>query len=69
MEGMDQEKLMNKAQNIWSMLDNMAQEDPQAYRQFIDKQMAEGKEYMKWKSTPPETHMCVLTQMLVGDTE
>lgn len=62
-KGMDKSKLLNKADQIWKMLDDMAMEDPAAYKKFIDQQMKAGKEAMK----PPETHMCVQTMMLVSE--
>lgn len=51
------DQYITQAQNIWSMLDDMAQSDPQAYKKFIDKTLKEGKELMK----PPEPHMCIRT--------
>lgn len=56
---MGSKSMMQQAQHIWSMLDDMADNDPKAYRRFIEKQKAEQKEYM----SPPEPHMCVQTQM------
>lgn len=50
------------AQQIWSMLDNMAAEDPESYRKFIDKQLKEGKEALK----PPNPYMCVQTLLHVS---
>jgi len=57
----DKESMMNQAQHVWSMLDDMANNDPGAYKAFIDKQMEEKKEFM----SPPEPHMCVQTTMTV----
>ena len=59
----DQESMMKQAQNIWTMLDEMAENDPASYRKFINQKTKEGKEYMQ----PPEPHMCVETLMLVGN--
>lgn len=56
-DGVDRDSMMKQAQNIWTMLDEMAERDPQTYKKFIDKHMKEGKEYMK----PPEPHMCIMT--------
>ncbi|KAL4228678.1 PIH1 domain-containing protein 2 [Mactra antiquata] len=61
--GVDKDSMMRQAQQVWSMLDDMADNDPRAYRSFIDKQMAEKKEFM----LPPEPHMCVQTKMLKPD--
>jgi len=59
--GLDSDSMMLKAQQVWSMLDDMSESDPKAYRKFIDKQMNERKEFL----SPPETHMCVQTFMVV----
>jgi len=53
----DSENMMKQAQHIWSMLDDLSAQNPEAYRKFIDKHLTEGKEAMK----PPEPHMCVQT--------
>ncbi|XP_063440108.1 PIH1 domain-containing protein 2-like [Mytilus trossulus] len=53
------ESLLNQAQNVWSMLDEMAESSPEKYKEFIDKQMKEAKEYMK----PPEPNMCVQSSL------
>ncbi|XP_062572918.1 PIH1 domain-containing protein 2-like [Saccostrea cucullata] len=58
-DGVDRDSMMKQAQSIWTMLDEMAENNPQAYRKFIDKHMTEGKEYMK----PAEPHMCVMTMV------
>lgn len=50
---------MRQAQQVWSMLDDMADNDPAAYRAFIEKQKKERDSFM----APPEPHMCVKTQM------
>lgn len=55
------ESLLNQAQNVWSMLDEMAESSPEKYKEFIDKQMKEAKEYMK----PPEPNMCVQSSLQV----
>ncbi|XP_045207538.2 PIH1 domain-containing protein 2-like [Mercenaria mercenaria] len=52
--------MMRQAQQVWSMLDDMADNDPKAYKAFIDKQASERKEFM----APPESCMCVQTQMV-----
>lgn len=57
--------MMRQAQKIWTMLDDMAESDPQSYRKFIDKQIKEGKEMMK----PPEPHMCVQTRLHGGEDD
>lgn len=57
------ESLLNQAQNVWSMLDEMAESSPEKYKEFIDKQMKEAKEYMK----PPEPNMCVQSSLQVHE--
>ena len=54
---MEDSKMTAQASQIWSMLDDMAENNPSAYRKFIDKQMKEGRELNK----PPKSHMCVQT--------
>jgi len=53
----DSGKMMKQAQHIWSMLDDLAAQNPEAYRKFVDKHLTEGREAMR----PPEPHMCVRT--------
>ncbi|XP_005110123.1 PIH1 domain-containing protein 2 [Aplysia californica] len=60
MEGASTEGMSAQAQQIWGMLDDMAQNNPAAYRNFIQKQLKDGKEYM----APPEPHMCVHVLLL-----
>ncbi|KAK3107152.1 hypothetical protein FSP39_008233 [Pinctada imbricata] len=59
----DKDSMMKQAQNIWTMLDEMAENNPQAYQKFINEKTKKGMEYMK----PPEPHMCVQTIMLRPD--
>ncbi|KAK6172273.1 hypothetical protein SNE40_015970 [Patella caerulea] len=53
----DQKSMINQAQNIWTMLDDMAANDPSSYKKFIEKHIKEGKEEM----APPKPHMCIRT--------
>jgi len=53
----DSEDVMKQAQHIWSMLDDLSAQNPEAYRKFINKHLTEGKQAM----SPPEPHMCVRT--------
>jgi len=57
MAAKDSENTMKQAQHIWSMLDDLAAQNPEAYRKFIDKHLTEGREAMR----PPEPHMCLQT--------
>ena len=54
--------MMEQAQEIWKMLDNMAASNPEGYKKFIETQMKEAKESMK----PPDPHMCIKTNILVN---
>ncbi|XP_048254000.1 PIH1 domain-containing protein 2-like isoform X1 [Haliotis rufescens] len=60
MGGYNKDDLLKQAQNIWTMLDDMAANNPQGYKQFMDKQMKEGKQAL----APPNPHMVVKTTML-----
>ncbi|UJR25797.1 hypothetical protein I4U23_007147 [Adineta vaga] len=39
--------MMDKAKRVWSMLDELASSDPSAYKNYIQKTLTEGKEWMK----------------------
>ncbi|XP_068440718.1 PIH1 domain-containing protein 2 isoform X2 [Clinocottus analis] len=49
-----------KVSQLWSILDDLSQDDPAAYRQFIEKQMKEGAEF----NAPPELDSCLCTEIL-----
>ncbi|XP_070826467.1 PIH1 domain-containing protein 2 isoform X1 [Chaetodon trifascialis] len=51
------EDVFRQVNQVWSMLDDLSQHDPAAYRSFIEKQMKEGAEF----SAPPELHSCLCT--------
>lgn len=53
---------MKQVEQFWSMLDDLSQNDPAAYRGFIQRQMKEGAEF----SSPPELDSCLCTEMLVS---
>ncbi|KAJ3590347.1 hypothetical protein NHX12_008299 [Muraenolepis orangiensis] len=52
--------VLQKANQFWSMLDDLSQDDPTAYQGFIDKHMKEGLELI----APPEVHCCLRTDIL-----
>lgn len=54
--------VLQQVNQFWSMLDDMSEHDPAAYRSFIQRQMEEGAEFM----APPELHSCLCTDILVG---
>jgi hypothetical protein len=53
---------MDYAKHIWSMLDTLADDDPDAYRKFIKTQLTEGRE----ASALPQAHMCVRMSIIVS---
>eukprot|EP01135_Chromosphaera_perkinsii_P000026 Nk52_evm5s16 gene=Nk52_evmTU5s16 len=55
-------KLLDSAKGIWSMLDDMADNDPDAYKRFIDKQLKEGREAMK--DAIPQCAFCIKSRVL-----
>ena len=62
---MSPDQLSLNAQHIWQMLDDMAENNPAAYRKFIDKQMEESKKH----NAKPKPHMCVKTTLTVSSSE
>ena len=59
--GYSKESLLSQAQNVWTMLDEMAEDSPEKYKEFMEKQRQEAKEYMK----PPVPNMCIQTMLQV----
>ena len=57
---MDTESLNKQADNIWKMLDDMADSNPEAYKEFIDKVLKEGSNAYK----VPEPCFCVSTALV-----
>lgn len=47
--GLKDEKDVNMANNIWKMLDDMANSDPDQYNKFIEKNIKEGFDDAKQK--------------------
>ena len=42
MFGLTSSQDVNMANNIWKMLDEMSESDPEAYKKFIEKNISEG---------------------------
>ncbi|XP_059174589.1 PIH1 domain-containing protein 2-like [Physella acuta] len=59
------DSMSKQAQHIWAMLDDMADNDPSAYKKFIERQLKGGKEYM----APPDPHMCVQVMILTKPSQ
>lgn len=62
MNSASSKEALRQLDQFWSMLDDLCESDPAAYRRFIEKQMKEGAEY----SSPPEIHTCLRTEILVS---
>lgn len=54
--------VLQQVNQFWSILDDLSQNDPAAYRELIEKQMKEGAGF----SAPPELDSCIRTEMLVS---
>ncbi|KAM4652533.1 PIH1 domain-containing protein 2 [Discoglossus pictus] len=57
---MTQNELLAQVNQFWSILDDMAESNPESYNKFMEKHMKEGKEFM----APPEPHLCLQTKIL-----
>nr|CAJ82634.1 novel protein [Xenopus tropicalis] len=58
-----QKDMLAQVNQLWSMLDDMAENSPESYQKFIQRHMKEGKEFM----TPPEPNLCIHTKILEPD--
>ena len=63
LKNLSPEDLSKNAQHVWQMLDELAANNPSAYRKFIDKQMQDAKEY----NVKPIPNMCISTKILVSN--
>lgn len=54
--------VLQRVNQFWSMLDDLSENDPAAYRKFIQKQMEERAEFI----APPELDSCLYTEILVS---
>ncbi|KAF1394204.1 hypothetical protein PFLUV_G00024110 [Perca fluviatilis] len=52
--------VLHQVNQFWSILDDLSQNDPTAYRKFIGKQMKEGAEF----TAPPELDSCLCTEIV-----
>ena len=60
---MGSESLLNQADSMWKMLDDLAESDPEAYKRFMDKTLKEGSSLFK----PPEPCFCISTVLVSND--
>lgn len=56
------EDVLQQMSKLWSMLDDLSENDPAAYRTLIEKQIKEGAEFR----APPELDSCLCTEILVS---
>ncbi|XP_054854258.1 PIH1 domain-containing protein 2 isoform X2 [Eublepharis macularius] len=54
------EDMLAKASQLWTMLDDMAENSPESYRQFMQQQLNDAKQYY----APPEPYLCLEAQIL-----
>ncbi|KAM4627589.1 PIH1 domain-containing protein 2 [Polymixia lowei] len=52
--------VLQQVDHLWSILDDLSENDPKAYQSFIEKQMREGVEL----SAPPQPDSCLRTEIL-----
>ncbi|XP_052823820.1 PIH1 domain-containing protein 2 [Octopus bimaculoides] len=50
----EQDKVLQQAEQIWSMLDDMVVSDPTAYKKFIENQMKDAHKFLEKNGTKPE---------------
>ncbi|XP_057288048.1 PIH1 domain-containing protein 2 isoform X2 [Pezoporus wallicus] len=53
---------LTRAAQLWSLLDEMAENEPQAYRRLLQQQRAEAELFC----APPEPHLCLRARPAVG---
>ncbi|KAK9962017.1 hypothetical protein ABG768_007403 [Culter alburnus] len=58
--GYDNNAALQQVNQFWSMLDDMSENNPEAYRTFIERQFREGAEFY----SPPQPHACIRTAVL-----
>ncbi|XP_069470387.1 PIH1 domain-containing protein 2 [Ambystoma mexicanum] len=58
--GISQNNLQHITQ-FWSMLDEMAESDPEAYKKFMQRQLSNAKD----QCVPPEPHLSLRTKILI----
>uniref|UniRef100_A0A8D0E7Y9 PIH1 domain-containing protein 2 n=1 Tax=Salvator merianae TaxID=96440 RepID=A0A8D0E7Y9_SALMN len=54
------EDMLSKATQLWAVLDDMAENDPEGYHQFMQQQLKDAKQYF----APLEPYLCVKTSIL-----
>lgn len=54
------DQFLSQVNQFWSMLDDMAENNPKSYQKFIQRQVEEGKGIL----APPEPYLCLQTKIL-----
>lgn len=54
---------LSQVNQLWSLLDDMAENNPDDYKVFIERQMRDRAEYL----SPPEPHSCLRTSVKVSN--
>lgn len=62
---MGSESLLNQADSMWKILDDMAETNPEAYKKFIEKALEDGAASFK----PPEPCFCISTILVSMETD
>nr|XP_033774468.1 PIH1 domain-containing protein 2 [Geotrypetes seraphini]XP_033774469.1 PIH1 domain-containing protein 2 [Geotrypetes seraphini]XP_033774470.1 PIH1 domain-containing protein 2 [Geotrypetes seraphini] len=57
---LSQKELLTQVNQLWNMLDDIAENNPESYQKFIQHHLQEGKELL----VPPEPHLCLQTKIL-----
>ncbi|XP_053438481.1 PIH1 domain-containing protein 2-like [Nycticebus coucang] len=52
--------LFTQVTQLWNLLDDLAESDPEGYKKFIQQQLKEGKQFC----AAPEPHLCLQTKIL-----
>ncbi|XP_077578444.1 PIH1 domain-containing protein 2 [Stigmatopora nigra] len=52
--------VLQQVDQLWSILDDLCENDPEAYRKFVEKQVKSGLEY----NSPPQLDSCICVDML-----
>uniref|UniRef100_A0A3Q3D2A5 PIH1 domain-containing protein 2 n=1 Tax=Hippocampus comes TaxID=109280 RepID=A0A3Q3D2A5_HIPCM len=52
--------VVQQVNQLWSMLEDLCQNDPEAYRSFMEKQLKSGMDY----NAPPRLDSCIRTDMM-----
>ncbi|XP_015456265.3 PIH1 domain-containing protein 2 [Astyanax mexicanus] len=56
---MEQNAVLQQVSQFWSILDDMSQNNPEAYRTFIQRHLREGADCL----SPPQPHCCISTSI------